>query len=113
VRTAEIIEFIESAMARIKRDAAPTQDAASHALEKQRRIFDDLERAIEDAVDDVHTRRKIIRHIDEANDAVWSLPQIIASDYAREDFRDLRVLPPHRPADGGTHGEGMDGRAGQ
>jgi len=92
VRTADIIGIIEGAMARIQRDAAPAQDAASQTLEKQRGIFDDLERAIEDVVDDVHIRRKLVRRIDEANDAVWILPRIIDSIYSREDFQDLRVL---------------------
>jgi hypothetical protein len=92
VRTADIIEIIEGAMARIQRDAAPTQHAASETLEKQRGVFDDLQRAIEDVIADVHIRRKLIRHIDDANDAVWPLPQIIDSIYCREDFQDLRVL---------------------
>ena len=92
MKTAEIIAIIEDAIGRVHRDARPAREAAREMLEKQRRLFDELECALEDAVHDVHLRQKLVRYIDDATTAVWELPEIIESIYGREDFQDFEVL---------------------
>ncbi len=79
-------------MDRIRREARPAQDDVSRMLEQQRRNLRRLELALEDAVDDVHVRRTLVRLVDDAEEAVRELPRIVDSVYGDGDFHELRIL---------------------